>query len=485
MFTSPRRWIILLSPFVLLFLIYRFFSLSGNNPIALNTDEQFTHNEQGSIVLEGTQPLSETGSKTKTKTKTKTNSKSKGKDKESMDAMLEQERCAKLRHDMDGVFVVLKTGATEALEKVPIHLRTTLQCVPQFAVFSDYEEDIEGVRTYNVLSNVTEQTMRREPEFEIYHHLQQVGRSGLTDDDFGSHTNGPFGKVDNPGWKLDKWKFLPMIDAALEVRPKAKWFVFLEADTYIVWQNLVNWLAHLDHTQNHYLGSPMQIGEMLFGYGGAGIVLSQQAMQKLHSHRIENQEELEVMTAGEWAGDCALARALDEVHIPLTWAWPMMMTSRPWEVDHFSEGYGRQPWCYPVISYHHMSPEDIEEMWQFDRSWFRSGKNALMLHADVYREFIHDGSLAEREDWDNLSGGNVELDPPTPPSIEACADACTKNPECLQFSYNQNEQVCKHASTTFAGVASNGTHSGWMKHRVQRLLNLFQSSCPQVEYIFS
>lgn len=483
MFTFSRRWILLLSPFLLLMLFYRF-STPDNNTMALDTDEEFKHNEQGSIVLEGTQPLSDTGAKPKIKTKGKSKGKGKGKDKGSMDAMLEQEICVKVRRDMDDVFVVLKTGATEALEKIPIQLRTSLKCVPHLAIFSDYEEEIEGVRTHDVLSNVTEQTMRREPEFEVYHRLQQVGRAGLTAADFGDDANGPFGKVNNPGWKLDKWKFLPMIDAALERRPNAKWFVFLEADTYIVWQNLVNWLARLDHNQDYYIGSPMQIGETLFAYGGAGIVLSQKAMQRLHSHRIQNQEELEAMTAGEWAGDCALARALDEVHIPLTWAWPMMMTSRPWEVDHFSEGYGRQPWCYPVISYHHMSPQDLEEMWQFDRSWFRSGKNALMLHADVYREFIHNGSLAEREDWDNLSGGKVDFDPSTPPSIEACADTCKQTPQCLQFSFNQKDLVCKHASTTFAGVASIGTYSGWMPRRVQRLLNAFQSSCPQVEYIF-
>lgn len=480
MFTSPRRWILIVSPFLTLILVYYLFLTPDTNPVALKSHEKWQQPAQGPIVLEGTQPLPET----KTKGNAKGKGKGKSKDKGSTDAMLEEDRCKKLRREMDDVFVVLKTGATEALEKVPPQLRTVFQCVPHFAVFSDYEETIDGVRTHDVLYNVTESTMKKEPEFEVYRHLRQVGRAGLTDADFGDDSNGPFGKVNNPGWKLDKWKFLPMIDEALEVRPNAKWFVFLEADTYIVWQNLVNWLAHLDYTRSYYLGSPMQIGEMLFGYGGAGIVLSQRAMQRLHSYRIENQEELEVMTASEWAGDCALARALEDVHVPLTWAWPMMMTSRPWEIDHFSEGYGRQPWCYPVISYHHMGEQDIEEMWEFERRWFRSGKNALMLHADVYREFIHDSSRVERENWDNLSGADIDFYPPTTPSVDACADACAQNPDCLQFSFNQAERTCKHASTTFAGVATNGTYSGWMTHRVQRLLNAFQSSCPQVEYIF-
>ena len=467
MLSSSRRWILIASPCITLILIYYFILSPNTTPVAVKASKVPLSSDQNHIVLEGAQPspLSDAQSTL------------------SPQSPSENDRCGRLGHDLDDVFVVLKTGVTEALVIVPVQLRTNLQCVPHFAVFSDYEETINGVRTYDVLQNVTQATIEREPEFEFYRRLQKVGRKGLTEQDWGSDENGPFGKADNPGWKLDKWKFLPMVDGALELKPDAKWYIFIEADTYVVWPNLVNWLAHFDHTRTYYLGSPMQIGDMLFGYGGAGVILSNKAANVLHSYRAEAQEELEEMTSNEWAGDCALARALAETHIPLTWSWPMMMTSRPWEIDHFSEGYGRQPWCYPVVTYHHMSPSDIEEMWRFDRGWFRSGKNALLLHADVYREYIHNGSLAEREDWDNLSGADIIFDPPTSPSVDSCADACAQNTECLQYSFHQGQNVCKHASTTFGGVASNGTYSGWITNRVQRLLKSFQSSCPQVQYI--
>jgi hypothetical protein len=39
--------------------------------------------------------------------------------------------------NMDGIQLVMKTGATEAFDKVPTHLLTTLQCVPDFLLFSD------------------------------------------------------------------------------------------------------------------------------------------------------------------------------------------------------------------------------------------------------------------------------------------------------------------------------------------------------------
>ncbi|KAJ5112057.1 hypothetical protein N7532_000102 [Penicillium argentinense] len=467
MFNSPRRWVLIVSPLLTLALV--FYLLNPTTPAAVD-NAAYTHSDEGQIVLEGHQKPPSGGSGPKLP---KPNKK-----------LQEEDKCGHIRRDMDDVFVVLKTGATEAQQKVPTQLRTTLQCVPNYAVFSDLEETIAGVQTYDVLNNVTEETMMNEPEFAIYHRLQQVGREGLTDEEWGDHENGPFGKTNNPGWKLDKWKFLPMIDGALEAMPDAKWYVFVEADTYVVWPNLINWLAHLDHTRSYYIGSPMQIGDILFAYGGSGVILSAQAMKRLQGYRREHQAELEKMTAEEWAGDCVLARALDNIRIPLTWAWPMMLTTRPWEIDHFSEGYGRQPWCYPAVSYHRMSPRDIEEMWQFDRDWFRSGKNALLLHADVYREFIYDGDLTGREDWDNMSSMDIIFDEPTIPSLDSCADACTQNPECLQYTWHEREGNCKHASTTFHGLASNGTYSGWIKPRVQKLLRNFQSSCPQVEYIF-
>ena len=41
------------------------------------------------------------------------------------------------------------------------------------------------------------------------------------------------GKSENPGWKLDKWKFLPMINRTLQMRSDKHWYVFAEADTFV------------------------------------------------------------------------------------------------------------------------------------------------------------------------------------------------------------------------------------------------------------
>ncbi|KAJ5162489.1 hypothetical protein N7492_007881 [Penicillium capsulatum] len=466
MLSSPRRWLFIASPLLTILFVYSYL-LPHTDPVVVSTG-QWTQSEanQSPIIVDGTQSGPEIDTPG-----------------DAGDAGSLESRCGNIPRDMQDIMVIVKTGATEARDKLPVQLRTGLQCVPHFAVFSDYEETINGVRTYDVLRNVTDATREKEPEFQFYRRLQQLGREGLTEQDLGDDSNSPFGKVNNPGWKLDKWKFIPMIDGALTIKPDAKWYYFIEVDTYVVWPNLADWLHRFDPTRPFYLGSPMQIGETVFGHGGGGILLSNPALTRLHELRAQSPENLEALTAQEWAGDCVLARALDQIQIPLTWTWPMMLVQRPWEIDHFSEGYGRQPWCYPVVSYHHMSPRDIEEMWRFDREWFRSGKNALLLHADVYREFIHERGLAVREDWDNLSGAEIVFDPPSTPSLESCADACAQNNECLQYTWTPGEKSCKQASSSFAGVARNGTHSGWHLYRVERLLTSFQSSCPQVEFI--
>lgn len=43
----------------------------------------------------------------------------------------------------DGVLLVMKTGATEAFDKVPTHLLTTLQCMSEFLIFSDMVRNIQ------------------------------------------------------------------------------------------------------------------------------------------------------------------------------------------------------------------------------------------------------------------------------------------------------------------------------------------------------
>ena len=117
---------------------------------------------------------------------------------------------------IEDVLVVMKTGVTESREKVPIHFKTTLRCIPHFVIYPDFEEEIEGVKIHDVLRGMDPEVKERVEDFNIYNRIVKYGRKGLEQDDFADEANSAIGKPNNPGWKLDKWKFLPMIDEALK-----------------------------------------------------------------------------------------------------------------------------------------------------------------------------------------------------------------------------------------------------------------------------
>ncbi|WEW59441.1 hypothetical protein PRK78_004915 [Emydomyces testavorans] len=377
---------------------------------------------------------------------------------------------------MDDILVILKTGVTEALEKVPIHFETTLQCVPHYAVFSDCEEEIAGVRTYDVLRNVSESIKKTNSDFELYNRIRKSGRDGLRPSDLMlDDVSGPAGKPNNPGWKLDKWKFLPMMDEALEVRPNAKWYVFMEADTYIIWPNLLAWLAKLDATKPYYLGTQMMMGETIFAYGGSGFVISNPAMKSFSKYRASRLAELDEYTANQWAGDAVLGQILLEAGIPLTHSWPMLQTARIWNLDHFELGFEHKLWCFPAVSYHHMTPGDVEIMWQFDQQWFRSKSNSLLLHRDVFTQFIQPGLSAPRDNWDNGSKDEQNV-----PSGEDCEARCADDSECLQYSYRSDKCFTSKAATR--GVATPSSRSGWMTDRIKEAAQGL-GSCDKPEWI--
>lgn len=112
--------------------------------------------------------------------------------------------------------VVMKTGATDFTAQVPTHFDTTFLCTPNYMIFSDHNEIFRGQQIHDVLNTVSEEIRNEHPDFEIYRRLSQSGRAALAPYENkqlsfkavdGDVTGG---KGDSAGWKLDKWKFLPM-----------------------------------------------------------------------------------------------------------------------------------------------------------------------------------------------------------------------------------------------------------------------------------
>lgn len=82
---------------------------------------------------------------------------------------------------------------------------------------------------------------------------------GLSMDGIAHDGSGASGSLGNPGWKLDKFKFLSMIDKALRQMPRAKWIVFVELDAYLMSTNLLDYFSQFDAEASHYIGKQMYI----------------------------------------------------------------------------------------------------------------------------------------------------------------------------------------------------------------------------------
>lgn len=124
------------------------------------------------------------------------------------------------------------SGATELLNKLSVHLETTTRCYPHYVVYSDHAETHIGQLVVDALKSVSENVREQNPDFEIYRRMNQYGRAALADGAFdgGSTEVNVLGNRENPGWKLDKWKFLPMVNQTYFDFPNVKWYVFAEGE---------------------------------------------------------------------------------------------------------------------------------------------------------------------------------------------------------------------------------------------------------------
>jgi len=189
----------------------------------------------------------------------------------------EEATIASLREE--GIVVIFKTGALEE-SHLAIHLGTTLRYFEEDDIlfFSDLQGTLGPFVITDALQFIDQHIRETHPEFQIYRDLQAYRLKGQDvtelkqDKDLGD---------DRAGWKLDKYKFLHMTEQTYIARPAAKWYVFIETDSYVIWPNLVKWLKGYDSTKSLYMGSAVQMGNTMFAHGGTGYVISNAAMNKL------------------------------------------------------------------------------------------------------------------------------------------------------------------------------------------------------------
>lgn len=214
------------------------------------------------------------------------------------------------------------------------------------------ESQIGKYHFYDALDRVEDTVKRAHKEFELYDAQQ---RCPISQEDCTAGISG--------GWDLDKYKFLNMVERTWEKRPNMDWYVFAEADTYIVWSNLVQWLRERAPEGDAYIGSVAMLNNFPFAHGGSGYVISGSLMKKM-VEEIPNLAAKYTERAGhECCGDLVLSMAIMEAGTKVMQAHPMFNGEKP---NTFPYGPGH--WCEPILSMHHVNSEEISMIWQFEQT---------------------------------------------------------------------------------------------------------------------
>ncbi|KAF2847483.1 glycosyltransferase family 31 protein [Plenodomus tracheiphilus IPT5] len=283
------------------------------------------------------------------------------------------------------VMVVIRTSKSEMKEKLPTHLKNLLECVPNFAIFSDHADEIEGYEVHNALEPISGDTKRNHNEFREYQ-LMHADAEHKPD----------AGKTKD----LDKWKFLPMVYQAYHLRPSARFFVFIEADTSLSWTNLLQWVGRLDYRIPYHSGAPTFMGGIQISQRGSGIMLSQGALRRyVKSYDELYESKWEAQIAKECCGDLLLSMALNDAHVELYPSWPMLQNEQPSTLD-----YTQKLWCVPAVSWHSLVGDELSGMWDNEKRWVEArGWKEPYLYRDAFHDHVESHLEAQKADWDNLS----------------------------------------------------------------------------------
>jgi hypothetical protein len=260
---------------------------------------------------------------------------------------------------LENVQIVLKTGAGD-LPKTKAFLATVGSCISNLIIVSDHDEKLGDLDVIDVLAELPASYAVNNTDFQAYADHKKA------------HQEGDNVSYSERGWRLERFKFLPMVDKAYEINPKAKWFVFIESDMFIFWDTLFRMLSQLDPNELHYMGAPVaRKGEGRdYSYAGAGFILSAglmkpmlegntsgAKMEKL-SHRYEDSAK------DDCCGDAVLAHAI------LTSTGARLESMHPTiSGDELKKvRVDKERWCVPLLSIPHMTAEQLESLWKWERT---------------------------------------------------------------------------------------------------------------------
>jgi hypothetical protein len=400
--------------------------------------------------------------------------------------------------------VIIKTGGTEALARIPTVLSTFGRCIPNLLIFSDLEEVIEGHQIHDVLQSVSAHYKGSAAEFDFQRRLQTAHLNGAD-----LVALGQLEENEGQAWVLDKWKNIPMLHEAHRLHPEANWYLFIDADTFVSFSNVVQALRRVDYTLPLYLGSSNTYNdEFLFAYGGSGYIVSAGAAARFEDIYDEvHIAKWEAETNDTCCGDVMLGLAMKHAGVQLRNTSPSTQAEPTEKLSWTSH-----LWCEPSWTWHHVDSAFLQRMSDFDREWHNQ-YHRMHTFKDNFAQFVKPNVREWVDDWDNLStdhvyhepykssylAGNATKQPSEPTSAStsdtllaeqetplqsrsSCQAACIDNERCVQWVWRADGSCSHHwsvklghqTSHSFSKAQENLTLlpsavSGWVMDRVEAL----------------
>jgi hypothetical protein len=367
------------------------------------------------------------------------------------------EECSPFRSGvMEGVTIVLKIGAGEANTKLPAYLNRLGRCKQDLLIFSDRKAVHQGFDVVDALSHIRPEYKWENADFDVYDSIQAANETADKSPD---------------GWKLDKYKFLPMMEWTSYLRPDSQWYLFIETDTYVNYDNLYRFLTRFNSKSVHYFGSPVwPRKKATFAHGGSGFVLSRAALDKLmargrmfaENHHFPGTHFFGEKASETCCGDELLAQVLKKSGVPLRGYWPMFNGDKPPTLR-----FGPEQWCEAIITMHHLQEEDYTGLFQWEQA--RKHPERALMFEELFT-LIEPALQHKADDWSNMSDDVFYTKGSSTKSVESCERACEKDMKCLQYEHTGVE--CRLSHSIRLGEQrlprDDEKHvSGWMLDRIK------------------
>jgi hypothetical protein len=375
---------------------------------------------------------------------------------------------------MTDVTVVLKIGAVEARTQLPQFLARRAPCQHDLLIFSDRKDTHGGFDVADALAHLRPEYKFNNPDFDVYDRIQN---DNVTEE-----------KSDE-GWRLDKYKYLPMMEWAAYMRPETMWFVFIELDTYVNYDNLYRFLTHFNPRTAHYFGAPVLPKKKApFAHGGSGYVISRGALNKImafgrmfgENKHFPGTHFFGQDVKSELSGDVVLGQVLKKSGVPLRGYWPMFSGEPLYGIR-----FNKDQWCEAIITLHHLQDDDFTQL----RTWedARTHPDRPLTFEELFTQV--EPHLQEKvDDWSNMSEDVTYTQGSTPAkSFDKCHRACLHDGRCMQFEYTGRECRLQHSIRLGRPKAPEGERkymSGWMTARIAAFKKA-HSPCQGAHFVHS